>query len=388
MKGYHLPISWAMNSTDVNDATYCRSHTPNAPAFSFLSVRTQAFTYIKVYKSCIHSPPSTQDLGHSLAHTVTFYVHNKCPFPIWPGTAANAGHPVIAGGGFYLPTGETRRIEAPWTWCGRIWARTGCNFNSNWQPACETGDCDGRLQCDGLIGTPPATLVQIALQGGKAKPNFYDVSLVDGYNLPVSISTRPFSPKCAIGGCSENLNNLCPQELEVRNKHGQPKSSQNWVNHGGDLYNRRYVENETVNGPETASDLRLKWEFIAGKHITATPAIFDGTLYFPSWNGNIYAIQACDGSLVWEKNLEELTGLNATGFIMNVNWTVSRATPIIADNLLIIGIYGPAIVIAVERLTGEPVWSIQLDNHAADVITMFGTYYKGSALRDWLFSLL
>ncbi|KAG4151221.1 hypothetical protein ERO13_D04G051500v2 [Gossypium hirsutum] len=159
--------------------------------------------------------------GHSLAHTVTFYVHNKCPFPIWPGTAANAGHPVIADGGFYLPTGETRRIEAPWTWSGRIWARTGCNFNSNWQPACETGDCDGRLQCHGLIGTPPATLVQIALQGGKAKPDFYDVSLVDGYNLPVSISTRPFSPKCAIGGCSENLNNLCPQELEVHNKHGQ-----------------------------------------------------------------------------------------------------------------------------------------------------------------------
>ncbi|MFQ6647732.1 hypothetical protein Gotur_021564, partial [Gossypium turneri] len=162
--------------------------------------------------------------GHSLAHTVTFYVHNKCPFPIWPGTAANAGHPVIADGGFYLPTGETRRIEAPWTWSGRIWARTGCNFNSNWQPACETGDCDGRLQCDGLIGTPPATLVQIALQGGKAKPDFYDVSLVDGYNLPVSISTRPFSPKCAIGGCSENLNNLCPQELGSPNEYGTPET--------------------------------------------------------------------------------------------------------------------------------------------------------------------
>ncbi|XP_052485616.1 uncharacterized protein LOC105778798 [Gossypium raimondii] len=155
------------------------------------------------------------------------------------------------------------------------------------------------------------------------------------------------------------------------------KSSQNWLNHGGDLYNRRYAEKETMISPETVSNLRLKWEFIAGKDITATPAIFDGTLYFPSWNGNIYAIKACDGSLVWEKNLEELTGLNATGFIVNVNWTVARATPTIADDLLIIGISGPAIVIAVERITGELVWSTQLDNHPAGIITMSGTYYKG-----------
>ncbi|XVF16532.1 hypothetical protein REPUB_Repub10bG0039900 [Reevesia pubescens] len=157
----------------------------------------------------------------------------------------------------------------------------------------------------------------------------------------------------------------------------EQKSSQNWLNHGGDLYNRRYAEKETRISPETVSRLRLKWEFYAGKDITATPAIFNGTLYFPSWNGNIYAVKASDGSLVWEKNLHELTGLNGTGFISNVNWTVARATPTIADDLLIIGISGPAIVIAVERLTGELVWSTKLDNHAAGVITMSGTYYKG-----------
>ncbi|MBA0662873.1 hypothetical protein Goklo_006941 [Gossypium klotzschianum] len=55
-------MSQAMNSTVVNDATYCRSHTPYAPAFGALSIRTQAFTYIKVYESCIHSPLSIQDL--------------------------------------------------------------------------------------------------------------------------------------------------------------------------------------------------------------------------------------------------------------------------------------------------------------------------------------
>ncbi|EXB47698.1 hypothetical protein L484_010482 [Morus notabilis] len=68
---------------------------------------------------------------------------------------------------------------------------------------------DGRLQCNGLIGTPPATLVQ----ADQTKPNFYDVSLVDGYNLPVSAPARPATAKCAIKGCTKNLNALCPDEL-------------------------------------------------------------------------------------------------------------------------------------------------------------------------------
>ncbi|KHG30284.1 hypothetical protein F383_16133 [Gossypium arboreum] len=63
MRGYHLLISRTMNSIIVNNATYCRSCTPNALAFGSLSVRTQAFACIKVYESHIHSPLSTQDLS-------------------------------------------------------------------------------------------------------------------------------------------------------------------------------------------------------------------------------------------------------------------------------------------------------------------------------------
>ncbi|KAK8614122.1 hypothetical protein V6N13_122496 [Hibiscus sabdariffa] len=92
-----------------------------------------------------------------------------------PATAPNTGCPVIADGGFCLPPGRTAvrgTMVVEWTDLGM-----------------------DRLQCNGLIGKPPATLVQVALQGGKGKPNFYDVRLVDGYNLPVSVATRSFSPK-------------------------------------------------------------------------------------------------------------------------------------------------------------------------------------------------
>ncbi|PIA62583.1 hypothetical protein AQUCO_00200531v1 [Aquilegia coerulea] len=149
------------------------------------------------------------------------------------------------------------------------------------------------------------------------------------------------------------------------------------LNHGGDLCNRRYAESEVKISPHTVSKLKLKWEFIAGKDITATPAIFNGTVYFPSWNGNIYAVKADDGSLVWKKNLDELTGLKSPGFIFLINVTIARATPTVAGDLLIIGIYGPAVVIAVERTTGDLVWMTRLDSHNSSLITMSGTVHDG-----------
>ncbi|XP_015962791.1 uncharacterized protein LOC107486737 [Arachis duranensis] len=155
------------------------------------------------------------------------------------------------------------------------------------------------------------------------------------------------------------------------------KEQQNWINHGGDIYNRRYANKEHKINLETVSNLTLKWKFYTGKDITATPSIFDGTLYFPSWKGEIFAVRACDGSLVWKQNLQELTGLTPTGLVAGVNnLTVSRATPTIADEFVIVGIYGPAVVIALKRLTGELVWQTRLDSHDSSVLTMSGTYYK------------
>ncbi|KAL5743190.1 hypothetical protein ACOSP7_029922 [Xanthoceras sorbifolium] len=61
---------------------------------------------------------------------------------------------------------------------------------------------------------------------------------------------------------------------------------------------------------------------------------------------------------------------------------LSRATPTIVHDgddhdLLIIGVYGPAFVIAVKRSTGKLVWSTQLDHNPAAVITM--SFYVGTS---------
>ncbi|CAO2816233.1 unnamed protein product [Amaranthus hypochondriacus] len=157
-------------------------------------------------------------------HIVPIVITNKCPFTIWPATAPNTGHPVIANGGFYLKPDQSSVVHAPWDWSGRLWARTGCNFNPKnpnltWAPACQTGDCDSRLECNGLIGKPPATLIELTLHTDKNAPSFYDVSLVDGYNLPVSV-TNGRAHNCAIKSCLKDVKGICPLELQVKDGEG------------------------------------------------------------------------------------------------------------------------------------------------------------------------
>jgi hypothetical protein len=74
-------------------------------------------------------------------------------------------------------------------WGGRFWARTGCNFNQNGQGHCATGDCGDKLQCRGAGGVPPATLAEVTLKGDRGQ-DFYDVSLVDGFNVPVQVRNK------------------------------------------------------------------------------------------------------------------------------------------------------------------------------------------------------
>lgn len=151
-----------------------------------------------------------------------------------------------------------------------------------------------------------------------------------------------------------------------------------WTSHGGDLKNDRFAYGETKISPETVANLKLEWKFIAGKDISATPAIYNNTIYFPSWNGKIYALDALDGSVIWQQDLGQLTGLKSisTWVVVGVNWTVSRSTPTVADDILIVGVYGPANVVGLKRSNGELIWSTQLDTHNYSLITMSGTYYK------------
>ncbi|CZT47650.1 related to pathogenesis-related protein PR5K (thaumatin family) [Rhynchosporium secalis] len=141
-------------------------------------------------------PPTKRDGNAPLR------ISNNCEQTIWPGIGTQAG--TGAGtGGFELAAGEVKELTVSSDWQGRVWGRTNCSFNelgtgaSNLNgnngagAACTTGDCAGVLSCV-LTGETPVTLAEFDLAGGSAGDQvFYDISLVDGYNIPMGIKYIP-----------------------------------------------------------------------------------------------------------------------------------------------------------------------------------------------------
>lgn len=141
----------------------------------------------------------------------TFTFVNKCEQTVWPGILGNPG---LGSTGFELQKGASRSFEAPTGWSGRFWGRTGCMFDGSGQGSCATGDCgSGKIECDGAGASPPATLAEFTL--GSGSQDFYDVSLVDGYNLPMLVEGSGGSGSCPSTGCTEDLNLKCPNELKI-----------------------------------------------------------------------------------------------------------------------------------------------------------------------------
>ncbi|KAM3422518.1 hypothetical protein BST61_g19 [Cercospora zeina] len=119
--------------------------------------------------------------------SIQIRIINKCPDIIWPGIAENDGE---SSDGFELAAGSNRTISVAADWKGRIWGRTNCTFPSgdNLPGNCLTGEC-GAMKCR-QAGNPPATLAEFDMHGS-ADQAYYDISLVDGYNLPLAIVLEP-----------------------------------------------------------------------------------------------------------------------------------------------------------------------------------------------------
>jgi hypothetical protein len=100
-------------------------------------------------------------------------------------------------------------------------ARRDCDFTTvNDVTSCISGGCNGGLLCDPKTGTvrdippcpsmcvgltveqgvPPATLAEWTLQGDGNR-DFYDVSLVDGYNIPMRIDNTAGCPVYVASSC-------------------------------------------------------------------------------------------------------------------------------------------------------------------------------------------
>lgn len=143
-----------------------------------------------------------------MAYAKSFAMVNDCKETIWPGITHSEN---FTGGGFALKPGQSAVYTAPAGWNGRIWARTGCNFDKDGNGKCQTGSCGTKLNCTGP-GSPPASIAEFTL----GETDFYDVSLVNGFNLPIVVKPINGKGNCSTAGCDGDLRQSCPSELAAK----------------------------------------------------------------------------------------------------------------------------------------------------------------------------
>ncbi|XP_021816881.1 protein P21-like [Prunus avium] len=136
-------------------------------------------------------------------HATHFDVRNQCHFTVW--AASNPG------GGKQLLPGQTWSFDVNTvTYPARIWGRTECSFDEAGRGKCLICDCGGLLKCQ-ESGQPPCTMAEYR---PTLNIDYLDISLVDGFNLPMEFS--PTGGACAKGiRCAADINRECPLEWRV-----------------------------------------------------------------------------------------------------------------------------------------------------------------------------
>lgn len=163
----------------------------------------------------------------SEVQSTTFKIVNKCRHTVWPGILTGADRAPINPTGFVLKSGKSKTLKMPRAWSGRVWGRTLCsNDPFTGRFTCVTGDCgSGKVECAGAGAIPPASLAEFTLNGDQGL-DFYDVSLVDGYNLPMLIVAKGGTRGgCSATGCLVDLNGACPRDLRVASGNGSHSES-------------------------------------------------------------------------------------------------------------------------------------------------------------------
>lgn len=150
------------------------------------------------------------------AQARTFTLVNNCSFPVWFGFFGSKENPKPANNNYKLEAnGGTNIATIPSAGSGTIWSgvvagRTNCTGTS-----CETADCGGGSGACTRGFNQPATQGEFTLSA--TGRDFYDVEVINGVNLPLSVTPNvaaqgkdPYfcgspgavTPSAGLGACS------------------------------------------------------------------------------------------------------------------------------------------------------------------------------------------
>lgn len=160
--------------------------------------------------------------------------------------------------------------------------------------------------------------------------------------------------------------------------HGCPVRSgakkRNWLSWGRTLENQRTTGDAIIN-VQNVGDLVLEWQTQLTGNIFATPAVVNGEVYVVTDAGWVYRLVEATGAVVWARFIDSLILLTPPPYATGPPF--SRTTPAIMTDRIIIGVNGPAYLLALRRDTGDLIWASEMDPNINAILTQAPTVERG-----------
>jgi polyvinyl alcohol dehydrogenase (cytochrome) len=151
----------------------------------------------------------------------------------------------------------------------------------------------------------------------------------------------------------------------------------NWPFAGGNLADTRDAAAEHVISPSTVSTLKPRWTLTTGGDVSATPTVVNGTVYVPDWGGNLWAVSAATGKVMWKNPVSRYSGIAGD---------ISRTSPAYWGGVLVTGEGAQPIptglgayMLGINAATGSPLWRTRVDSDPTAIITASSVISNGVA---------
>ena len=141
---------------------------------------------------------------------------------------------------------------------------------------------------------------------------------------------------------------------------GNKTKASDWPNFGRDKAGSHYNPDETTITPANVANLKVKWTFEAGDDISSEPIVVNGVVYFGSWDGKEYAVEAKTGKKIWEFDAGQSSRAAAT-----------------YENGLLAFVDIAGFLHVLDAKTGVEKWKKRTDTHRNTVGTSAPMMYQG-----------
>ena len=155
----------------------------------------------------------------------------------------------------------------------------------------------------------------------------------------------------------------------------------NWITNGGDVSNARYSSLNQIN-TSNVSQLKEAWHVhldgsgkAAKYSAEGTPVVYNGVMYLPTGNSDVFAMNAATGERIWTYH----SGIDQTINTACCGWD-NRGVAIGDGKVFVAQLDGT--LVALDQMTGGVVWKIIVHNwREGFTLTAAPLYYNPSATQ-------